>query len=146
MGNNHNLLWAACLLMIAVLTSGARFPAHVSEDVAEALGQGREDGGLGDAKEVVEEESLPLQAVPDPFLASLDSRMPFYAPEFLPEGMEDSIDAPLFQAPLKRGRYNRFDILKRSRLNQLIHRLLAMRGDRYSYHRASPVRFAAGRR
>ncbi|XP_076443860.1 uncharacterized protein LOC143282177 [Babylonia areolata] len=147
---SRSLLMLLCLVISLALAVGARFPAPTRQEeeeeaavVEEALGRGGQ-GGLGEGQEV--EEVLPVQAVPDPFMTSLDSRLPFYGPDFLPQDLEDNVEAPFFPAPLKRGRYNRLDILKRSRLNQLIHRLLAMRGDRYSYHRASPVRFAAGRR
>lgn len=75
-----------------------------------------------------------------------DAGIPVFIPDF---SDSEDIEEPqyYFPTPLKRRLYNdRYDIFKRSKLNRLIQRLMQMKGDRYSYHRASPVRFAAGRR
>ncbi|XP_012935925.1 uncharacterized protein LOC118477667 [Aplysia californica] len=62
----------------------------------------------------------------------------------LPDGHQD-IDVRTYG---KRGYYHpsRMEMFKRSTLNELIRRLMAMRGHHYSDGRATMMRFGAGRR
>jgi len=112
------------------------------KDMAESTGE--EEDGPPMPPQLQEREFLALETGL-PFFSTMEDESDdaSFSPEFNDEQGQYLSTSPM----RKRGYRNRIYNLKRSnKLTRLIARLIAMKGGRNFGYRASPVRFAAGRR